>query len=91
MLKAGKDKKSFIFIYFQSILEIIEDKPSFVFPFYMNQILVFFFLIQILGYVYSHSEIKPITEAKFSFIAYLNELSTGTFLLSIKGNHSALF
>lgn len=33
----------------------------------------------------SHFEIKPITESKFGFLAYMNEVSPVTFLLFMSG------
>jgi hypothetical protein len=68
-----------------TILEIIEDKNSFHLSPKVYCFLLIVYFLQISGYNYSHYEKKPITEPKFGYIAYLNEVSPVTFLLYMAG------
>jgi hypothetical protein len=71
--------------YLETILDIIEDKPSFILPNGFNYLLISIFYFQISGYTFSTFELKPMTEPKIAYVAHLNEVSPGTFLLYMKG------
>ena len=72
--------------YCQTILEIIEDKPSYKLPLFIYNILIMIYYFQIGGYFFSTGESKPLIDGKFNFIARVNEISTGSYLLYTKGN-----
>ena len=78
-------KNQYLRNYFETILQIIEDKPSFIIPnsIYCTLIIVYYF--QISGYIFSTYEIKPLEEEKIKFIAHLSEISPMTFLLYYSG------
>lgn len=76
--------KKVISLYLATILQIIEDKPPFIIPVTFYCFLIWVYYHQIAGYIFSHFEKKPITEEKWGYIAYLNEVSPVTFLLYMK-------
>ncbi|EAR93624.2 transmembrane protein, putative (macronuclear) [Tetrahymena thermophila SB210] len=71
--------------YLSTILEIMEDKPSFLIPKIIYYAIVIIYFNQIAGYLFSTQEKKALKEEKAKFIGRVNELSTGTYLLYYKG------
>jgi hypothetical protein len=70
------DKKSnFAQLYLEAILAIIEDKPTFTIPSALYYSLILFFCFQISGYVWSHYELKPVTDDRLGYLAYIGEVS----------------
>ncbi|KAL4463680.1 hypothetical protein ABPG72_009030 [Tetrahymena utriculariae] len=80
--------KSKIGLYFETILEIIEDKPNFTIPVFFYCFMIQILFHQIAGYIFSNFENKPLSEQKVSFVADINEIAPITFLLFLKGNDS---
>ncbi|EAR82350.2 transmembrane protein, putative (macronuclear) [Tetrahymena thermophila SB210] len=78
--------KSKIGLYFETILEIIEDKPNFTIPVFFYCFMIQILFHQIAGYIFSNFEDKPLSEQKVSFVAHINEIAPITFLLFFKGN-----
>ncbi|KAL4426329.1 hypothetical protein ABPG74_011481 [Tetrahymena malaccensis] len=78
--------KSKIGLYFETILEIIEDKPNFTIPVFFYCFMIQILFHQIAGYIFSNFENKPLSEQKVSFVAHINEIAPITFLLFFKGN-----
>ena len=83
--KEEDTKNSFINLYLESILQIIEDKPNFLISTSIYCLLIIIYYHQISGYILSHYEVKAMTEEMIEYIAYLNEVSPGTFLLYMRG------
>ncbi|KAL4468182.1 hypothetical protein ABPG72_017163 [Tetrahymena utriculariae] len=71
--------------YLSTILEIMEDKPSFLIPKIIYYAIIIIYFNQIAGYLFSTQEKKVLKEQKAKFIGRVNELSTGTYLLFYKG------
>lgn len=71
---ANKHKLNIVQQYFETILEIIEDKPNFVIPYFVYCTLVATLVIQIAGYVFSTFEDKPMLDPRAAFIAQVNEV-----------------
>jgi hypothetical protein len=68
-------KYNFAQLYLEAILAIIEDKPTFTIPSIVYYTLILFFCLQISGYVWSHYEVKPVTDNRLGYIAYIGEVS----------------
>ncbi|KAL4481458.1 hypothetical protein ABPG74_007547 [Tetrahymena malaccensis] len=77
--------------YLSTILEIMEDKPTFLIPKMIYYAIIIIYFSQIAGYLFSTQEKKALIEQKAKFIGRVNELSTGTFLLYYKGEDNLTF
>ena len=62
----------------EALMEIIEDKPNFQLPRFFYCILIILYLVQVLGYVISTHENKPIIDPKMRFVSHIYEvINTG--------------
>lgn len=78
--------RQYLFELFQTVLEIIEDKPNFLISKKVYCILMTINIFQISGYIFcTHGE-KDLHDIKMVFLARINEISPGTYLLLLKGN-----
>lgn len=76
--------KRYIKAYMNTILDITEDKPPFLIPKMVYYIIIAVYFHQLSGYLFSTEEKKALNEEKIKFIARINELSSGTYLLYYK-------
>ncbi|KAL4482254.1 hypothetical protein ABPG72_018035 [Tetrahymena utriculariae] len=71
---------------FQTILEIIEDKRDYEIPYSIYAGMIVVYMLQIGGYVFQSDSVPLMTEQKIQTLAYVSEISTGTYFLQLKGN-----
>ncbi|KAL4473872.1 hypothetical protein ABPG74_022736 [Tetrahymena malaccensis] len=71
---------------FQTILEIIEDKRDYEIPYSIYAGMIVIYMLQIGGYVFQSDSVPLMTEQKIQTLAYVSEISTGTYFLQLKGN-----
>ncbi|EAR90214.2 transmembrane protein, putative (macronuclear) [Tetrahymena thermophila SB210] len=71
---------------FQTILEIIEDKRDYEIPYSIYAGMIVIYMLQIGGYVFQSDSVPLMKEQKIQTLAYVSEISTGTYFLQLKGN-----
>ncbi|KAL4484520.1 hypothetical protein ABPG74_019697 [Tetrahymena malaccensis] len=86
MKSISKKIKNYLFELFMTVLEIIEDKPNFLFSKKIYCILMTVNIFQISGYIFCTTGARYFQDQKITIVAHINEVSTGTFLLLLKGN-----
>ncbi|EAR87550.2 transmembrane protein, putative (macronuclear) [Tetrahymena thermophila SB210] len=77
--------KSIFKSFFKTMLEVIEDRPNFEIPQSVYIFVIAFYFFQLSGYIFCNDQERVLNEQLFKIFAHINEISTGTYLLSIKG------
>ncbi|KAL4466084.1 hypothetical protein ABPG74_004321 [Tetrahymena malaccensis] len=77
--------KSIFKSFFKTMLEVIEDRPNFTIPQPVYIFVIAFYFFQLSGYIFCNDQVRVLNEQLFKIFAHINEVSTGTYLLSMKG------
>ncbi|KAL4485784.1 hypothetical protein ABPG72_012324 [Tetrahymena utriculariae] len=77
--------KSIFKKFFKTVLEVIEDRPNFMIPQSVYIFVIAFYFFQLSGYIFCNYQQRVVNDQLFKIFAHINEVSTGTFLLTIKG------
>ncbi|KAL4466156.1 hypothetical protein ABPG72_000702 [Tetrahymena utriculariae] len=86
----NKNKKGMLDLFFETVLEIIEDK--YIFSIHTNFFcfLSLIYMIQILGYVFQTNTLESQNEQKMKTLGLIAEQSTGTYFLYLDGQETMI-